>query len=120
MRAYLSAALFMLTYCSFAQMGDSSVHIASPNATALAKVTDIPVSFHTGVPNIDIPIYTVHEGPLTMPVSLSYHASGIKVMEQSSWVGAGWSLNAGGVITRAVRGLPDEKMSSPLGSYGGQ
>ena len=89
-----------------------NVKIASPNAAALGKVADIPISYHTGIPNIDIPIYTVQEGPLQMPVSLSYHASGLKVIEQASWVGAGWSLNAGGMITRSVRGMPDEVLSS--------
>ena len=33
-------------------------------------------------------------------------------METSSWVGANWSLNAGGVITRTVQGAPDEKATS--------
>ncbi|MEJ0055110.1 MAG: hypothetical protein WDN75_05315 [Bacteroidota bacterium] len=89
-----------------------NIQIASPNAASLGKYGDIPVSYHSGTPNIDIPIYTVEEGPLKLPVSLSYHASGLKVMEQSSWVGAGWSLNAGGVITRTVRGFADEKAFS--------
>jgi hypothetical protein len=86
-----------------------TVSIASPTAASLGKFGDIPVSYHTGIPNIDIPFYTVKAGPLSLPISLSYHASGLKVMEPASWVGAGWSLNAGGVITRTVVGQPDER-----------
>jgi hypothetical protein len=89
-----------------------NVKIASPNAAALGKVADVPIGYHTGTPNIDIPIYTVQEGPIQVPISIAYHASGLKVMEQASWVGAGWSLNAGGMITRSVRGMPDEILSS--------
>src|SRR5690348_14728300 len=73
------------------------VSIASPNAASLGKYGDIPVSYHTGLPQISIPIYTIESGSLKLPISLSYHASGLKVQEQASWVGAGWALNAGGV-----------------------
>jgi YD repeat-containing protein len=85
-----------------------SVTIASPTAASLGKFADIPVSYHTGVPEVEIPIYTVQAGPLKLPISLAYHASGLKVMEPAGWVGAGWALNAGGVITRTVNGQPDE------------
>lgn len=86
-----------------------TVSIASPTAAALGKYADIPVSYHTGIPQINIPIYTVKAGSLQLPIGLNYHASGLKVSETASWVGAGWSLDAGGVITRTVMGLPDEK-----------
>ncbi|MEJ0034332.1 MAG: hypothetical protein WDO15_30130 [Bacteroidota bacterium] len=72
----------------------------SPNAASLGKYGDIPVGYHTGVPNISIPLYELKEGDVNLPVSLSYHASGVRVAEVASWVGLGWSLNAGGVITR--------------------
>jgi hypothetical protein len=52
---------------------------ASPDAAALGKYGNIPVSPYTGVPNISIPLYTIKSGDLTMPVSLSYHSSGNKV-----------------------------------------
>ena len=87
---------------------------ASPNAASLGKYGDIPVSYHTGVPDISIPIYTVQEGSLSLPVSISYHSSGIKVSETASWVGLGWSLNAGGMITRTVNGGPDEGMTGSM------
>jgi hypothetical protein len=111
----ISILLVLLFSTAFSQnesIKPENVKIASPNAASLGKVADIPIGYHTGTPNIDIPIYTVQEGPLKMPISVAYHASGLKVMEQSSWVGAGWSLNAGGMITRAVRGMPDEVLSS--------
>lgn len=81
---------------------------ASADAAALGKYGSIPVSPYTGVPNISIPLYTIKSGDLTLPISLSYHAGGIKVEEMASSVGLGWVLNAGGAITRTVRGLPDE------------
>lgn len=86
----------------------NDVVMPAPNAASLGKYGDIPVSYFTGVPNISVPIYTVQEGPLSLPVSLSYHASGVKVNENASWVGLNWSLNAGGIISRTVLGLPDE------------
>ena len=94
--------------------------IPAPNAGSLGKYADIPVSYFTGVPDISIPIYTVEEGPLKLPVSLSYHAGGIKVAETASWVGLGWSLNAGGMITRSVQGLPDETYELGYYTFGSQ
>jgi hypothetical protein len=93
----------------------NKISIASPTAASLGKYGDIPVNYHTGIPQISIPIYTASAGPLSLPVSLSYHASGLKVQEPASWVGAGWSLNSGGVITRSVVGTPDERRTNNAG-----
>ncbi|MEM6768566.1 MAG: hypothetical protein AAF655_26745 [Bacteroidota bacterium] len=90
----------------------------APTAAAFSKYGDIPVSYHTGVPNISIPLYTITEGDISIPISLSYHSSGIKVNETASWVGLGWSLNAGGAITRSVQGIPDEGLGSPVSGKG--
>jgi hypothetical protein len=80
----------------------------SPEATQLAKFVDMPVSLYNGTPNINVPIYTVNSGNITIPISLSYHAKGIQVAEKASRVGLGWTLNAGGAITRQIRGKADE------------
>ncbi len=87
--------------------------LPSPNSTALLEYANVPVNLYTGVPQISVPIYDLPSRTITVPVSLSYHAQGIKVHEIASSVGLGWTLNAGGAITRVVRGLPDE-----VGFYG--
>jgi hypothetical protein len=81
----------------------------SPNASSLGKFGEWPVSLYTGLPSIDIPIYTVKGRTLSVPISIGYHSAGIRVGEVASWVGLGWALNAGGCITRTTQGLPDEQ-----------
>jgi YD repeat-containing protein len=80
----------------------------APNAAALAKYGGIEINQNTGAPNIAIPLMDVKGKYLTVPVSLNYSSSGIKVDEIASRAGMGWVLKAGGVITRTVRGWADE------------
>ncbi len=42
-----------------------------------------------------------------MPIGISYHSTANKPDNFPGIVGLGWSLEAGGSITRVVRGLPD-------------
>jgi len=74
----------------------------SPEAMAFMRYGEIPVSLSTGVPEISIPIYTIKANGLEIPISISYHASGIKVRDIPTVVGLGWVLNAGGMITQTV------------------
>lgn len=80
----------------------------SPTAAELGKFGSYPVNLSTGLPQISIPLYTVQSGDITIPITLKYHASGIKVSQTSSWVGLGWSLDTGGLINLEVRDTPDE------------
>jgi YD repeat-containing protein len=80
----------------------------SPTMSALGKFGEIPVSLNTGTPNISIPIYTLTSGDLSVDISLSYDAGGIRVWENAGWTGLKWSLNTGGQISRTVRGYPDD------------
>lgn len=86
----------------------------SPEAAALGKFIEVPVSHYTGVPNISIPFYTINAGAVQVPVHIAYHARGIQVEEHASRVGLGWVLNAGGVITRKVRGKADDALDGYL------
>ena len=102
----------MIVLAGFGQAGTSpglqTVVPASPNAAALGKYGELPVGMYTGIPNISIPLYTLKDRELEVPISLSYHAGGVRVEEIASWAGIGWSLNAGGAITRSIRGMPDD------------
>lgn len=79
----------------------------SPEAASLGKYGNVPVSLFTGQPKVSIPLTDLKGNSLSLPVSLSYNASGFNPQEIASWVGLGWSLNAGGVITRSAIGNPD-------------
>lgn len=80
----------------------------SPTATAMEKYQSYPVDYCTGVPNITIPLYEIVAGEVTIPVTLSYHASGLKPKERSGYAGTGWTLNLEPSISRQVNGVADD------------
>jgi YD repeat-containing protein len=84
--------------------------ILSPNAAALVKSIDFPVNLYTGQTNISIPVYTLKDGDIELPIVLNYNPGGIQVAEEATWVGLGWSLSVGGQITRAVKGKDDAEI----------
>ena len=71
----------------------------SPAVAGLGQFGEVPVSLSTGLPQISIPIYTISEGNLSVPITLDYHASGVRIQDPTGTVGVKWSLNAGGQIT---------------------
>ncbi|RSC92065.1 RHS repeat domain-containing protein [Tenacibaculum singaporense] len=108
-------SIVMMLFCVWGYTQELPTIIPpSPEATSLAKFTEVPVSHYTGLPNISIPIYEIESSGTNIPISLSYHARGIRVEEIASRVGIGWTLNAGGIISRQVRGSIDE---GALGYY---
>lgn len=79
-----------------------------PEFTSFEPVsTNNMVDLFTGDFTYNIPVLTV-PGPngSSYPISLSYH-SGTTMEQEASWVGYGWTLNAG-AITRNKRGFPDD------------
>jgi len=104
----LFSCLLFLAHNSYSQ-GPTVVNLTppSPNVSALQKYGEIPVSAYTGIPDISIPIYTVNFRDVSFPISISYHASGIRVNEEASHVGLGWALNASGLISRNILGGDD-------------
>jgi len=104
---FLILAFLLLIFNTTAQeLPNLTAH--SPNVASLGQYGEYPVDFSTGVPKIEIPLYTITSGELQFPISLSYHASGVKVDQEASFVGLGWALNMGGVISRVIQDKVDE------------
>lgn len=75
-----------------------------PEAAMLWKFSNVPVDYHNGLVNLSIPLYEVQAKGYTLPISLSYYSSGIKVSEVGPWTGCGWNLAAGGGVSREYNG----------------
>ncbi|SHN46127.1 RHS repeat domain-containing protein [Chitinophaga sp. CF418] len=80
----------------------------SPEVASLGKFGEIPVSYATGVPSITVPVFNINIGKINIPISLDYHAGGVRIDEMASSVGLGWALSGIGSISRQMVGIPDE------------
>lgn len=92
---------------SYTQSTDQTIK-PSVDVAKLITPADVQVSHYTGRVNISLPIYTIVDGDITIPITLGYSGGGIKTTEEASKVGLGWSLDVGGAIHRSIRGIPDE------------
>jgi len=94
-------------------VGDINQMFASaPTSNNLMKFEEVPVSYYTGIPDISIPLVSIPttNSKVSVGVQLKYHPLSAKPDDRASETGLGWSLIAGGTISRTVRGgNPDEK-----------
>jgi YD repeat-containing protein len=79
----------------------------SPEAASLGKFGNVPVGLFTGIPSISVPLFEIDAGEIKIPVTISYHSSGLKVDEVSTNVGLGWTLTTGGSVSATIIGHPD-------------
>lgn len=93
---------------SHGQVWDGQFAPDSPETVSMLRYGDGRPDLYSGQMSMSIPIYTWKDNLFEIPVSLGYSYSGFKPGFTDSTVGLGWFLNAGGVITREVRGIPDE------------
>ncbi|MDR6157130.1 hypothetical protein QF023_000646 [Chryseobacterium sp. SLBN-27] len=118
-KLYLTIALSIF-YNIFSQGNPASLRNLpdmippSPTVNNLMKFEEVPVSNYTGVPDISIPIVSLATGlkDVGINIGLQYHIYNAKPEDKASEVGLGWSLSAGGTISRTVMGSPDEKIVS--------
>ncbi len=87
---------------------NSVVVLPSPSVASFQQLDFSQVDLYNGLPSVNIPIYEIKSKDFKFPITLSYRFSGLKVEEVSGWLGLGWKINAGGMISHIVRGKPDE------------
>jgi len=119
MKKALTILALLINFAAFSQVNNAFFQMpkvlpANPEASALFKVSNVPIEYSSGAANIDIPIYTVKDGNISIPISITYNTSGIKVQDVAGVAGLGWNLNAGGMIT--VRGQAFQPGETVMGS----
>lgn len=108
-RRCMTLLLILTSAISIAQVYPRlpSVNALTPEAASLTAFADIPINYYSGIPSIGVPIYSIKSLDNTMDISIGYHAGGIKVDEEASIIGLGWTLNVGGMITEVAGTAPD-------------
>jgi YD repeat-containing protein len=113
---FYSIALFASGISSQQVIGQEMPKVIppSPETATILQHSPVNVSLYTGTPNISVPFHTISYEGVEVPISLSYNADGVRVDNIASWAGLGWSLNAGGLISRTINKLPDD---APFAGY---
>lgn len=79
-----------------------------PQTWGFVKYGGLTPDLYTGAVKAEIPVYTYKDPDFEIPITLSYTSSGYMPNITANYVGLGWTMNVGGIITRKVRGVKDE------------
>ena len=90
----------------------------SAETFSLIRYGETQPDLYTGAFSYQVPVFTYKDLDFNIPVSLNYRFDGYKPAMARGSLGLGWSLSTGGVITREVRGVPDEQYLYGDNGYG--
>ena len=103
-------------YSVFAQlsMANGTKEVIVPNTQTydFIRYGQVSTSLYTGTINYALNVYTYKDKDFTIPINFIYASDGFKPNSRAGELGLGWTLEAGGCITREIRGIPDDKMES--------
>lgn len=68
----------------------------NPEAKGFHEYGKFMVNSAKGLPDIKIPLFNLELDDVSVPISLTYNASGVKVHDLNGIVGVNWNLLAGG------------------------
>ncbi|WP_415326260.1 DUF5977 domain-containing protein [Chryseobacterium sp. MMS23-Vi53] len=109
-------SLFLFTITTFGQthMTTPNAEIKSPQSYAFEKYGNVPVNLYTGAIDLQISITSLDIAGSAIPITLNYDSSGFIPHKKSDAAGMGWSMLAGGRISRTVNGTADEYVGTNL------
>ncbi len=116
MRSSILKILFYLTFsyffCQETNNYTPDLVPKTPEAAALDKFIDIPAGRFNGRMTYSIPMYNIPFGKYSIPISIDYSGTGIKVNEIASTAGLGWVLNTGNInLSKKIVGYDDDRYS---------
>ncbi|WP_286860766.1 hypothetical protein [Proteiniphilum sp. UBA5510] len=111
MKRFFLIEIFLLFFLNvlFAQVSPlyNTVIPPSPSSATYRQYGNYAPSLATGSINIPISLYNIEFGGYSLPLSLVYNTSGIKVEEDPYPCGYGWKFFPGLRIMRTILGRPD-------------
>lgn len=69
-----------------AQIPVPDSYLLSPNAASLGQYGEVPVSLYIGTVQINVPIYEIDYMGHKIPISMTYHGSGVRPDQHPGWV----------------------------------
>ncbi|MEJ5106541.1 DUF5977 domain-containing protein [Chryseobacterium sp. MYb328] len=114
MKKIISLTTVLSAIMMWGQTLELPKNIQSPNAASLGKYGDIPMNLSTGRADVNVPVYSLNDSNIPLDINLSYDTGGVRVNDHPGWVGQNWSLNAGGVITRTMKGQQFDEYEAEL------
>lgn len=81
---------------------------ATPEKAGFGAFGNTKINHYTGLPEVKLDLFTLQGRDFSLPISISYDASGVRTDDLSGPVGMKWNLDGGGFVFRELVGLPDE------------
>lgn len=104
--------LLIATGTAYAQPKNAEIK-PGINAGQFLSAASADNSLQTGQLSVNIPLFNLQGKGIEVPISIAFNSGNITHVSDASTIGLGWSLLAGGVVTRTVRDLRDEQTASP-------
>lgn len=88
----------------------SIIDMSNPDVKQIQRQNLSSVKEYSGKANLSIPIFRVKSGNIDYPISINYDTGGVKVAQEASSVGLGWSLSNIIISRKIMDGQDFEEM----------